>query len=104
MHEILNDEINDKNNIIGIDKNKLLNEKDIYPNKLNIIIFTNISDESIDYNPKMSYPSTTSPNVYFTPFVKLSESDLLPNIALLNSSTELHKKTFYIFFNEKNFN
>lgn len=102
MHEILNDENNDKNDIIGIDKNKLINEKDLYPNKLNIIIFTNISDESIDYNPKMSYPSTTSSNVYFTPFVKLTSNDLLSNIALLSTSTELPKKTFDIFFNEKN--
>ena len=104
MHEILNDENNDKNDIIGIDKNKLINEKDLYPNKLNIIIFTNISDESIDYNPKMSYPSTTSSNVYFTPFVKLTSNDLLSNIALLSTSTELPKKTFDIFFNEKKFN
>jgi hypothetical protein len=104
MHEILNDENNDKNDIIGIDKNKLTNEKDLYPNKLNIIIFTNISDESIDYNPKMSYPSTTSSNVYFTPFVKLTVNDLLSNVALLSNSAELPKKSFDIFFNEKNFN
>jgi hypothetical protein len=104
MHEILNDENDEKNNIIGIDTKQLINEKELYPNKLNIIIFTNISEDSINYNPKMSYPSTSSPNVYFTPFIKLSESDLLPNIALLSSSTELPKKTFDIFFNEKNFN
>jgi hypothetical protein len=74
MYEILNDINTDSSSIVDT-KNNLLNEKDekdLYPNKLNIIIFTNISEESIDYNPKMSYPSTSSSNVYFSPFVKLS--------------------------------
>jgi len=106
MYEILNDRNTDSSTTTDT-KNNLLNEKDekdLYPNKLNLIIFTNISDESIDYNPKMSYPSTSSSNVYFSPFVKLSETDLLPNISLLSGSKELPKKSFDIFFNEKNFN
>lgn len=106
MYEILNDR-NTEESSSKNDTNKLLNEKDekdLYPNKLNIIIFTNISEESIDYNPKMSYPSTTSSNVYFSPFVKLTEKDLLPDISLLSSSKELPKKSFDIFFNEKIFN
>jgi hypothetical protein len=105
MYEMLNDVNSDSST--KNDTSNLLNEKDekdIYPNKLNIIIFTNISDESIDYNPKMSYPSTTSSNVYFSPFIKLSETDLLPDISLLSNSKELPKKSFDIFFNEKNFN
>jgi hypothetical protein len=105
MYEMLNDVNSDSST--KNDTSNLLNEKDekdIYPNKLNIIIFTNISDESIDYNPKMSYPSTTSSNVYFSPFIKLSEPDLLPDISLLSNSKELPKKSFDIFFNEKNFN
>ena len=106
MYEILNDRNTDSstktdttNNLIS-DKD----DKDIYPNKLNIIIFTNISEESIDYNPKMSYPSTSSSNVYFSPFVKLSETDLLQDTSLLAGSKELPKKSFDIVFNEKNFN
>ena len=105
MYEMLNDVNSDSST--KNDTSNLLNEKDekdIYPNKLNIIIFTNISDESIDYNPKMSYPSTTSSNVYFSQFIKLSETDLLPDISLLSNSKELPKKSFDIFFNEKNFN
>ena len=106
MYEILNDR-NTESSTTPDTKNNLLTEKDdkdLYPNKLNIIIFTNISDESIDYNPKMSYPSTSSSSVYFSPFVKLSETDLVPDISLLSGSKELPKKTFDIFFNEKNFN
>ena len=108
MYEILNDRNTDTDTSAKIDTTSNLisekYEKDLYPNKLNIIIFTNISEESIDYNPKMSYPSTSSSNVYFSPFVKLSETDLLPDISLLSGSKELPKKSFDIFFNEKNFN
>jgi hypothetical protein len=108
MYEILNDRNTDTDTSTKMDTTNNLvsekDEKDIYPNKLNIIIFTNISEESIDYNPKMSYPSTSSSNVYFSPFVKLSETDLLPDSSLLTGSKELPKKSFDIFFNEKNFN
>ena len=108
MYEILNDRNTDTDTSTKMDSTNNLvsekDEKDLYPNKLNIIIFTNISEESIDYNPKMSYPSTTSSNVYFSPFVKLSETDLLPDSSLLTGSKELPKKSFDIFFNEKNLN